>query len=430
MSLKSVKNLETNVYELTVEISAEKFNDAVNKAYLKEKGKIAIPGFRKGKAPRSFIEKMYGEGVFFETALDSIYPEEVENAIVESKLDVVAAPYDAEVQNMSKEEGVTLTLKVTVKPEVKIADYKGMELTKKSTVVTDEEIDREIQQYKERAVTFEEVEGRPAADGDMAVIDFEGFVDGVAFEGGKAENHNLTLGSHSFIDTFEEQIVGHNVGDEFDVNVTFPEEYHAEELKGKPAVFKVKLNELKQKVYPELDDEFAMDVSEFETFDAFKADLVKKLEDRKVKNADIDLENQIAEKLAENIKAEIPEVMFEMKIDEFVRDMDMRLQGQGLNLDMYMQYTGMDIDALRTTFKIQAETSVKVKLALDKIAEIENITVTQEAIDAEYATIADAYKVDVEVAKKAIDEKVIVDDLKGRATMDFVKAEAKITEEK
>ncbi|MBR5273017.1 MAG: trigger factor [Clostridia bacterium] len=430
MSLKSVKNLETNVYELTVEISAEKFNDAVNKAYLKEKGKIAIPGFRKGKAPKSFIEKVYGEGVFFETALDSIYPEEVESAIAESKLDVVAAPYDAEVQNMSKEEGVTITLKVTVKPEVEVGEYKGIELTKKSTVVTDEEINREIDQYKERAATYEEVEGRPAADGDMAVIDFEGFVDGVAFEGGKAENHNLTLGSHSFIDTFEEQIVGHNVGDEFDVNVTFPEEYHAEELKGKPAVFKVKLNELKQKVYPELDDEFAMDVSEFDTFDAFKADLVKKIEDRKEKAAEADLENQIAEKLAEGLKAEIPEVMFEMKVDEFVRDMDMRLQGQGLNLEMYMQYTGMDIDALKTTFRVQAETAVKVKLALDKIAEVENIVVSQEAIDAEYATIADAYKVDVEVAKKAIDEKVIVDDLKGRATMDFVKAEAKITEEK
>ena len=430
MSLKSVKNLETNVYELTVEISAEKFNEAVNKAYLKEKGKIAIPGFRKGKAPRAFIEKVYGEGVFFEAALDSIYPEEVEAAIEESKLDVVAAPYDAEVQNMSKEEGATITLKVTVKPEVEVGDYKGIELTKKSAVVSDEEIDRELMQYKERAATYEVVEDRAAADGDLAVIDFEGFVDGVAFEGGKAENHNLTLGSHSFIDTFEEQIVGHNVGDEFDVNVTFPEEYHAEELKGKPAVFKVKLNELKQKIYPELDDEFAKDVSEFDTFDEFKADIVKNLEDRKVKEADADLDDQIAEKLAEGLKAEVPEVMYEMKVEEFLRDMDMRLQSQGLNLELYMQYTGMDIDALKTTFRLQAERAVKVKLALDKIAEIENIAVSQEAIDAEYNTIAETYKVDVEVAKKAIDEKVIVDDLKGRATMDFVKAEAKVTEDK
>ncbi|MBR5774521.1 MAG: trigger factor, partial [Clostridia bacterium] len=380
MSLKSVKNLETNIYELTVEISAEQFNEAVNKAYLKEKGKIAIPGFRKGKAPRAFIEKVYGEGVFFEPALDALYPEAVEAAIEESKLEIVAAPYDANVENMSKEEGVTLTFKVVVKPEVEVGEYKGIELTKKSTAVTDEEVDREIQQYSERAATYEEVEGRPAADGDLAVIDFEGFVDGVAFEGGKAENHNLTLGSHSFIDTFEEQIVGHNVGDEFEVSVTFPEEYHAEELKGKPAIFKVKINELKVKVYPELDDEFAKDVSEFDTFEEFKANLVKAIEDRKAKAADADIDDQIAEKLAEGLKAEVPEVMYDAKVEEFIRDMDMRLQSQGLNLGLYMQYTGMDIEALKTTFRLQAERAVKVKLALEKIAEIENITVSQEAI--------------------------------------------------
>lgn len=427
MNLTSNNKIETNKYELQVAVNAEEFEKAVAAAYRKNVSKISIPGFRKGKAPRGIVEKMYGEGVFYEDAVNALYPKAYEDAIVESGLEPVDAP-EIEITSVDK-TGFTFKAIVTVKPEVEIKDYKGINVTKKVKAVTDEDVDAEIQRLRERNGRIVSVEDRAAAEGDNTLIDFEGFVDGVAFEGGKGENYPLTLGSNQFIPGFEDQIVGHNTGDEFDVNVTFPEDYQAEELAGKPAVFKVKINAIKTRELPELDDDFAKDASEFDTVAELKEDLKKKVAERYETQAQDEVENAMIDVLVENLTAEIPQCMYERRIDDFMRDFEYRLQSQGMNMDLYLQYTGMERDSMRETFRAQAERQVKLRLALEKIAELENITASEEDLANEYQRMADAYNLDVEKVKSLVTDKELTKDIVVTKAIDFVKDNAKVKEE-
>ncbi len=424
MSLKSSEKIDTNVYKLEIGVDSEKFEEAVNKAYLRNRGKISIPGFRKGKAPRHYIEKLYGENMFYEDAVEILYPEAVEAAIIESGLTPVDAPKDASVNEISK-EGVEFTVNITVKPEVEVGEYKGLKAAKEEASVTGEEIDQEIKNLQERnarMITAEE--GKAVEDGDIAVIDFEGFKDDVAFEGGKGENFELKVGSGQFIPGFEDQVIGHKAGEEFDVNVTFPEDYGAEELKGQPAVFKVKINEIKIKELPEIDDEFVKDVSEFDTLEEFRKDVEAKILDKKKNMAESKFENELIDQLIEGLKAEIPEVMYERRIDENIQDFDHRLQMQGLNVNSYLQYTGMEVGAFRDGFKEQAQRQVKVRLALEKIAQLENIVPTEEEIAEEIDKMAKAYGVDADRIKAVISEKEISEDIAVKKAIDFVKDNA------
>ncbi len=424
MSLKSSEKIDTNVYKLEIGVDSEKFEEAVNKAYLRNRGKISIPGFRKGKAPRHYIEKLYGENMFYEDAVEILYPEAVEAAIIESGLTPVDAPKDASVNEIGK-EGVEFTVNITVKPEVEVGEYKGLKAAKEEASVTGEEIDQEIKNLQERnarMITAEE--GKAVEDGDIAVIDFEGFKDDVAFEGGKGENFELKVGSGQFIPGFEDQVIGHKAGEEFDVNVTFPEDYGAEELKGQPAVFKVKINEIKIKELPEIDDEFVKDVSEFDTLEEFRKDVEAKILDKKKNMAESKFENELIDQLIEGLKAEIPEVMYERRIDENIQDFDHRLQMQGLNVNSYLQYTGMEVGAFRDGFKEQAQRQVKVRLALEKIAQLENIVPTEEEIAEEIDKMAKAYGVDADRIKAVISEKEISEDIAVKKAIDFVKDNA------
>ena len=429
MGLTSANKTETNTYVLEVTISPEEFNKGIDAAYKKEVKKIAIPGFRKGKAPKAMIEKMYGPEVFFEEAVNSLYPESYAAAVEEAGIEPVSRA-EVEIVSMSKEDGVVFKATVTVKPEVELEKYKGLEATKKVTEVTEEIIDGEIKKLQERNGRMVPVEDRPAEDGDTANINFEGFVDGVAFEGGKGEDYPLTLGSHSFIDNFEEQIVGHNVGDEFDVNVTFPEEYHAEELKGKAATFKVKLNSLTKRELPEVDDEFVKDVSEFDTLAELREDIRKTQTEGYAKVAENRVESDLVDALIANMKVELPEVMVENKIDDLIFEFNQRLQMQGMNIDMYLQYTGMENKAFRKTFAEQAERNVRLRLALEKIVELENITVSEEEINAEYDKLANDYQRSVEEIKALLPAKDLEMDLKVNKAIELVKDNAVITEEK
>lgn len=425
MSLKSSNKIDTNRYELEVEVDAAAFEQAVQKAYLKENKKITLPGFRKGKAPRAFVEKYYGEQVFYEDAVNALYPDALDAAITEAGLDVIEDKIDFDVKQVGK-EGFTFTAAVTTKPEVTIADYKGITVTKKSAEITEEDIDAEIKKVQDRNSRLITVEDRAAENDDVAVIDFEGFVDGVAFEGGKAENYSLTLGAGQFIPGFEEQVVGHNTGDEFEVNVKFPEEYQAEELKGKDAVFKIKLHEIKRRELPAVDDEFVKDVSEFDTLDAYKADLKEKLAAAREKQVNDDVENQLIDKLVEAVQAEIPEAMFENKVNENIREFGYRLQSQGLDIDSYIKYTGMDMEGFRKGFRPQAERQVKVRLALEKIAALENIQPTAEDIAAEYDKMAEEYKMEADKIKKIIPEKELVKDVAVEKAINLVRENANI----
>lgn len=425
MNLKSTNKVDTNKYELEIEIGSAEFEAAVEKAFQKSKKKVNVPGFRAGKAPRKMIEKLYGEGVFYDDAINALYPQVVGEAVEASKLVLVDRP-DVEVVSISKEDGVVLKAVCITKPEVEVSDYKGIEVTKTVNAVTDEAITAEIDKLRQKGVRISSVEDRAAQTGDEVVIDFEGFLDNVAFEGGKAEGFNLELGSGQFIPGFEEQVVGHNVGEEFDINVSFPEEYQAKELAGKPVVFKIKLHEIKAKELPELDDDFVKDATEFETVDELKADTKKKLEEAEEKKADVEVENKIIETVISNMKAEIPEVMFTHRVDEMVQDFENRLGSQGMNIDLYMQYTGMNMDALRKTFEEQAQSQVKLRLALEKICELENITATDEELDAEYARLAEAYKLDVDKVKMYIAAEDLKKDIAVGKTVDFVKAAANI----
>ena len=428
MSLKSSNKVDTNVWELEVSVDGDTFKDAVTKAYLKQRKNITIPGFRKGKAPRAFIEKYYGEGVFYEDALEAIYPDAVASAIEEAKLEPVDTPYDLEIPEMGN-DGVTMKFKVTVKPEVELGEYKGLKATKKSTKVTADEVKAELARMQEQNSTVSDVDDRAVKKNDIVVIDFEGFVDGKAFEGGKAEKYELTKGSNQFIPGFEDQIIGHKIGDKFDVNVKFPEDYQAD-LASKDAVFKIKLHGIKVKEVPALDDEFANDVSEFDTLDELKKDIKKQLEKRKNDDAENELHNTLLEEVAKGIKAEIPEAMIEKTIDDDVNEYSYRLQSQGLKLETYLKYTGMDMKGFREGFKERAETQVRLNLALEKIIEKENIEVTEEDIEAEYKKYADAYNMDIDTIKKAVSAESLKPELASRKAIDLIVDSAVVTEEK
>lgn len=407
MSLKATNNVETNKYELEIEISAEDFEAAIEKAYLKARKNIAMPGFRKGKAPRKLIEKEYGEQVFFEDAVNLLYAPVVNGAVEESGLELVTRP-EVEVTEISKENGVKLKATCITKPEVEVKDYKGIEVEKVVNPVTDEDINKQLDALREKNVTVETVDDRAAENGDDVVIDFEGFKDDVAFEGGKAEDFTLSLGSGQFIPGFEDQIVGHNAGEDFDINVTFPDEYQVKELAGASAVFKIKLKSISKKVMPELDDDMVKDSTEFDTVDEYKADVKKKLEEANEKHADSEVEAKIFDKVIENMTAEIPQVMFDNRVNEMISELEQRLAPQGISLDLYMQYTGQTIDTVKKAYAEQAEKQVKLRLALEKIAKLENIEVTEDELKAEFDKLAEAYKLDVDQIKQFIHD----DDLK------------------
>lgn len=425
MSLKEKTLLETNKYQLKIDVDKATFDAAVNTVYRKQAKNITIPGFRRGKAPRAIIEKMYGKSVFYEDAVNEVLPDAYEQAAKESELDIVGRP-EFDIDTID-ENGVVITAVVFVKPEVKIEGYKGIKATKPDTKVTDDEVNAELENVRERNARMSDITDRAAQNGDIANIDFEGFADGKAFEGGKAEGHEITLGSHSFIDTFEEQIVGKNIGEEFDVNVTFPEDYHEESLKGKPAVFKVKLNSLKVKELPALDDELATLASEFDTLDEYKENIKATLTERKEHSADHEIEHQITDALVDLVEADIPECMFEEETENCLRDMDNNLRMQGLDLKTYLQYTGMDLDAARDNLRPRAIEQVKTRLALEKIAELENIEVAEEEIEEEYKKLSEAYGISVDEIKNIAPVDGIKTDISLRKAFDAVKAEAKIT---
>lgn len=419
MALKSSNKIDTNTYELEITVDAETFKKACTTAYLKNKKNIQVPGFRKGKATQGMIEKIYGEGVFYEDALDVIYPEAVSAAFDEAKLEVVDAPYDLEVPVIGKENGVEMKMKVTTYPEVKLGDYKGLKVAKLPTEASDEDVENELKTVQESRARLVVADDREAQTGDTVSLDFEGFVDGVAFEGGKGENYPLELGSGSFIPGFEEQVAGHKIDEEFDVNVTFPEEYE-ESLAGKDAVFKCTIHEIKAKELPELDDDFAQDVSEFDTLDEYKADLKKQISEKKEADAKTDMENQLLEQITDNMKAEIPECMFAKRCDEMVQDYSYRLQMQGLDLNTYLQYLGQDMDSFKETFKEAAEKQVKVSVALRAIIEAEKIEATDEDIDKEAAKIGEQYGMDAEQVKKAIPAEQLAEDVKRNKAVDMI----------
>ncbi len=425
MSLKATNNVETNKYELEIEISAEDFEAAIEKAYLKARKNIAMPGFRKGKAPRKLIEKEYGEQVFFEDAVNLLYAPVVNGAVEESGLELVTRP-EVEVTEISKENGVKLKATCITKPEVEVKDYKGIEVEKVVNPVTDEDINKQLDALREKNVTVETVDDRAAENGDDVVIDFEGFKDDVAFEGGKAEDFTLSLGSGQFIPGFEDQIVGHNAGEEFDINVTFPEEYQVKELAGAPAVFKIKLKSISKKVMPELDDDMVKDSTEFDTVYEYKADVKKKLEEANEKHADSEVEAKIFDKVIENMTAEIPQVMFDNRVNEMISELEQRLAPQGISLDLYMQYTGQTIDTVKKAYAEQAEKQVKLRLALEKIAKLENIEVTEDELKAEFDKLAEAYKLDVDQIKQFIHDDDLKKDIAVGKAVDLIKDAAVI----
>lgn len=425
MSLKATNNVETNKYELEIEISAEDFEAAIEKAYLKARKNIAMPGFRKGKAPRKLIEKEYGEQVFFEDAVNLLYAPVVNGAVEESGLELVTRP-EVEVTEISKENGVKLKATCITKPEVEVKDYKGIEVEKVVNPVTDEDINKQLDALREKNVTVETVDDRAAENGDDVVIDFEGFKDDVAFEGGKAEDFTLSLGSGQFIPGFEDQIVGHNAGEDFDINVTFPDEYQVKELAGAPAVFKIKLKSISKKVMPELDDDMVKDSTEFDTVDEYKADVKKKLEEANEKHADSEVEAKIFDKVIENMTAEIPQVMFDNRVNEMISELEQRLAPQGISLDLYMQYTGQTIDTVKKAYAEQSEKQVKLRLALEKIAKLENIEVTEDELKAEFDKLAEAYKLDVDQIKQFIHDDDLKKDIAVGKAVDLIKDAAVI----
>ncbi|MBR7132960.1 MAG: trigger factor [Clostridia bacterium] len=428
MSLKETKRVETNRYQLEIVIDGEKFREAIKTAYRQNVKKINVPGFRKGKAPLHIIETYYGSEVFFEDALNLIYGDAVEEAIAESGLKVINDKMDFDMVSISKEDGVDFKVTVTTYPEIELGEYKGLKAEKLIAKVEDSEIDAQIASMADRNARMTSVEDRAAAMGDTVVIDFEGFTDGKAFDGGKAEGHSLELGSGQFIPGFEDQIVGHNIDDEFEVNVTFPEEYGAKELAGKPAVFKVKLHEIKVRELPAIDDEFAKDVSEFDTLEELKADLKAKALERKQKAAEEEVENDLVQQIVDGIKGEIPEAMFENRLNQSVEEFAYRLQSQGLDLQTYLKYTNSTIEDFKKSFRPQAESQVKFRLALEKIVELESITASEEEINAQYEKMAADYGMEVDKVKAAVPADEIAKDLAVGKAIDFVKENAVITE--
>ena len=428
MSLQ-VEKLENNMAKLTIEVPANDLEKALQSAYMKQKNKIAMPGFRKGKVPRQMIEKMYGPEIFYDDAANALIPKAYSEAYDECDLEIVSRP-EINIVQIEKGKSFIFTADVATKPEVKLGEYKGLEVDKVSTRVTQKEVDAKIQEEAEKNAREVVVTDRPVADGDEVILDFEGFVDGEAFEGGKGENYPLTIGSGSFIPGFEEQLVGAEAEKEVEVKVTFPEDYHAEDLKGQPVVFKVKVNAVQEKELPALDDEFAKDVSEFDTLAELKKDVKERLQKEADNKAQVDMENSLISTVIENMEGEIPQCMFENKINEMVNDFSYRLQSQGMNLDLYLHYTGSDMKAFRETFKESAERQVKIRLALEKIAEVENLTATAEDIEAEYEKIAKNYGIDAQKVKGILPEKEIAKDVTVNKAIDLVKESAEVTEKK
>lgn len=400
MSLQ-VEKLEKNMAKLTIEVSAEEFEKAIEGAYQKNKKKINIPGFRKGKAPRMMIEKMYGKGVFYEDAANAVIPEAYSKAVDESELDIVSQP-DIDVTQLEAGKPFIFTAEVAVKPEVTLGEYKGVEVEKADLAVTDEEIEAELKKEQENNSRTIEVEGRAVKDGDITKIDFEGFVDGVAFDGGKGSDYPLTIGSGAFIPGFEEQLIGAEIGKEMEVNVTFPEEYQAKELAGKAAVFKCTVNEIKEKELPELDDDFAKDVSEFDTLAEYKADIQKNLAEKKEADAKRAKEDAVVDKIIENASMEIPEPMINGQIRQLVDDFARRMESQGLSLEQYFQFTGLDSTKLQEQMRPQALKRIQSRLVLEKVAEAENIQISEEKLDEEIKKMAEMYKMEPEKLKEVL----------------------------
>lgn len=398
-----VENLEKNMAKLTIEVSAEELEKAIQAAYMKQKGRISLPGFRKGKVPRNMIEKMYGVEIFFEDAANALISQEYPKAVDESGIDIVSQP-SIDVTQIEKGKPFIFTAEVAVKPEVTLGKYMGVQVTKVDTSVTEEEVSAEIDKERESNARMITVEDRAVADGDTAVIDYEGFVDGVAFEGGKGENHSLVIGSHSFIDTFEEQLIGKNTGDEVAVNVTFPEEYHAEELAGKPAMFKVKINEIKTKELPELDDEFAQDVSEFDTLAEYRESIEKKLAERKEADAKRAKEDEAIQKIIDKSEMEIPDAMIDTQTRSMVDDFANRIAQQGLSMEQYMQFTGMTVEKMMEQMKPEALKRIQSSLVLEAVAKEENIEVSDEEVDAEIEKMAEMYGMEADKLKEYMGE--------------------------
>lgn len=422
-----VENLEKSMAKLTIEVSAEQFEAAMQKAYIKNKGRIQLPGFRKGKAPRAMIEKMYGAGIFYEDAANEIIPEAYEEAAKESGLVITSQP-EIDVTQIEKGKSFIFTATVAVKPEVTLGEYKGLEYEAQPVEVTDEEVEEELKKVQNQQARTVTVEDRPVADGDIVTIDYEGFVDGTAFAGGKGTDYDLTIGSHSFIDTFEEQLVGKNAGEETEVNVTFPEQYHEASLAGKPATFKVTVKAIKAKELPELDDEFASEVSDFETLDEYKADLKVKALERKEKEAKTAKQNALVDKAVENASMEIADAMITSQARNMANDFAQRLQMQGMTVDQYLQYTGLTREALVDQMKPQAETRIKNRLVLEAIAKAENIEVSDEEVEAEMQKMADAYKMELDKVKEYLGEAgkdSLKDDLAVQKAVDLIVDNAK-----
>ena len=399
-----VENLEKNTAKLTIEVPAEKFEEAVQHSYNKNKGKFNIPGFRKGKAPFNMIKKMYGVGVFYEDAVDEVIDASYPDAAKESGLEIVSRP-SISIEEIEEGKAFVYTAVVAVKPEVTLGEYKGVEVQKTKSEVTEEDIETEIKRAREKNSRLITVEDRGIEDGDQVTIDFDGSVDGKRFEGGKAEDYPLTIGSHTFIDNFEEQLIGKTTGEECEVNVTFPAEYHVEELKNKPAVFKVKVKEIQRKELPEANDEFASEVSDFDTLDEYKADIRKKLQEKKEQDAKVENENNVIEKVVENAQMELPQPMVDTQAREMVENYARRLQSQGLNINDYMKYTGMTPEKLMEQMRPEAEKRIKTRLVLEKVAEVENIQPTEEEVNEEISKMAEAYKMEADKLKELLGER-------------------------
>lgn len=427
MNLISCEKLEKSMVELQFSVDAETFKAAINAAFKREGKKYNVPGFRKGKAPRHMVEKLYGADVFQYDAVNDLFPENYEAAVAEAKIEVVGRP-EPEVVSMSEAEGFTLKVKVAFKPEVTLGEYAGLKAVKKVKTVEDAAVEAELKRMQDRNGRMLTREGN-AEDGDTVDIDFEGFVDGTAFEGGKAEHYSLVLGSGSFIPGFEEQVVGHAAGEEFDVNVKFPEEYQAAELAGKDATFKIKLHEVKYKELPELDDDFAKDVSEYDTLEELKASIRTGMETNNDKQADQQVENDLIEQVVSGMQGEIPQAMYDTRVDELMQDFEYRLSQQGLKMDMYLQYMGMTQDQMRAQFAEQAEKQVKMRLAMEAIVAKEGIEVSDEEFDAEVKRIADAYKMEEDKVRSIVDAEAVKKDLAVNKAIDFVKEKAEVTTE-
>ena len=426
MSFKVEQLEEKNMVKLVIEATAEEFEAGLNTAYNKSKSKINVPGFRKGKAPRKIIEQLYGQEVFFEDAANAIIPDAYAKACIESELDIVSQP-KISVTQLEKGKPFVFEAEVAVRPEVELGNYKGVEVSKVDTEATDADVEEEIKKVAEQNSRTITVEDRAVKDGDMTVIDFEGFIDGEAFEGGKGENYPLTIGSHSFIDNFEDQIIGMNIGDEKEINVTFPEDYHAEELKGKPATFKVSVKEIKEKQLPDIDDDFAQDVSDFDTLDEYKADLKKKIAERKEAEAKKQKETEALEKIVADSKMDIPQAMIDTQVTRMAEDFAQRLQQQGLSLEMYFKYTGLTAEKILDDMKPEAVKRIQNSLVLEAVAKAENIQVSDDEFNSELSKMAEMYKMEVDKIKEFMgesEEKQMRDDIAIQKAVDLIVSSA------